>query len=96
MVGEEISHASGRVCFAPEKKLQRFICTMAGQLARMQLREGDYGLERIGSQSEEHFIGNIRSMCHDENRFDTVRHEVARFEYARTRLPISADERTIA
>jgi hypothetical protein len=76
--------------------LQRFICIIAGQLAEMQVPEGDIALDRTGSHTEENFIGKIRSICHGDNRFDTVRHRAVWFEYARARLSILGVERKSA
>ena len=38
------------------------------------------GLNRLGSNGIENYIGRIRSLCHENNRFDTILHNLARYE----------------
>jgi hypothetical protein len=60
------------------------------------LEQLDLGLDRIGSHTEENFIGRVRSTCHGNNRLDNVQHQVARFEFARSQLSVLGIERKIA
>jgi hypothetical protein len=82
--------------FVSRKKLQRFVCTLSAQLTGFFLEESDLGLDRIGFPTEENSIGSIRSICHGDNRLDNVQHQVARFEFARSRLSVLGVERKIA
>jgi hypothetical protein len=72
--------------FVSRKKLQRFVCALSSQLTGFLLEEPDLGLDRIGSQTEENFIGSVRSICLGDNRLDNVQHQVAQ---SRDDLPCS-------
>jgi hypothetical protein len=74
---------NGYVTFVSRKKLERFICTISGQLTGVALEDPDLGLDRIGSHIEENFIGNMRSICHGDDRIDNMKHQMARFKLAR-------------
>ena len=41
---------------------------------------GILGLNRIESHAIENYIGRIRSLCHKDNRFETILHNLARYE----------------
>jgi hypothetical protein len=56
----------------------------------------DLGLDRIGSQTEKTFIGNIYCICHGDHRFDNVTDQFARFARARAYLSELGIETRIA
>jgi hypothetical protein len=95
-VAQKRTSSNSYVTFVSKKKLQRFLCTLAGQYTGILLEDPNLGLDRIGSHTEENFIGNIRSICHCDNRIDNVEHQVARFELARSQLCGIGVERKIA
>lgn len=90
------SGESDFVTFAPENKLKRYICTLSGQIVGLHLDDPDLGIDRIGSHTEENFIGNVRTICHGDHRWCTVLHQLARFEVARSLLTTLGIERKIA
>jgi hypothetical protein len=51
------------VTFVSKKKLERFICTLFGQLTGTLLEDPELGLDRIECHTEENLIGNFRSIC---------------------------------
>jgi hypothetical protein len=83
------------VIFVLRKKLERFICTLSGQLTGILLEDPELGLDRIGSHTEEKLIGNIHSICNGDDRMDNVKRQVARFELARAKLAGLGVEKTI-
>jgi hypothetical protein len=87
-VAQKNNFNNGCMTFVSREKLQRFICTISGQLKGVALEDPDLLLDRIGSHTEENLIGNIRSICHGDNRIDNVEHQLARFELARSKLAL--------
>jgi hypothetical protein len=87
---------NGCLTFVSRKKLQRFVFTLATQLTGFLLEEPDLGLDRIGSHTEENFIGSVRAICHGDNRLDNVQHQVPRVEFARSQLSVLGIKRKIA
>jgi hypothetical protein len=83
------------VTFATENKIKRFVCTLFAQRAALGSGDVNLGLDRIGSHTEENYIGNIRRICHGDNRTVTVKHQVSRFEIARHVLQCYKIERKI-
>jgi hypothetical protein len=84
------------VTFVSRKKVFRCACTLSAQLAALSSQCKHLGLDRIGSHTEENYIGNIRRICHGDNRAGTVKHQVARFELARHLLTHFSIERQVA
>jgi hypothetical protein len=74
------------VTFVSRKKLESFVCTLSGQLTGILHEDSELRLDRIGSHTEENFIGKIRSIYYGDNRMNNVRLQVARFELARAKL----------
>jgi hypothetical protein len=93
---EKAGRYERHVTFASRAKLRRFICTLAAQLLALRSGNSNLGLDRIGSHTEENYIGNIRSICHGDNRAKTVRRQVSRFELSRRLLSELSIERHIA
>jgi hypothetical protein len=95
-VSQKRSGESNAVTFATESKLERFLCTLSGQLTGFLLNDPELGIDRIGSHTEENFIGHIRSIAHGDHRFGNVKHQVARFELARAKMCELGIERKVA
>jgi hypothetical protein len=47
------------VTFASRAKLRHFVCTLAAQLLSLRNDNSNLGLDRIGSDTEENYSGNI-------------------------------------
>jgi hypothetical protein len=58
-------------------KLRRFVCTLAAPLIALQSGNSICGFDRIGSHTVENYLGNIRSICHRDNRAVTVGRQVS-------------------
>jgi hypothetical protein len=84
------------VTFASRAKLRRFVCTLTAQLLSLRSGNSNLGLDRIGSHTEENYIGNIRSTCHGDNRPVTVSRQISRFELTCRLLSEPLIERHIA
>jgi hypothetical protein len=84
------------VTFTTQGKLGRFAFTFAAQLIALQSGNSNLGLDRIGSHTIENYIGNIRLICHGDNRAVTVERQVSRFELARHLFRNLCIERHIA
>jgi hypothetical protein len=95
-LAEKSSPGRTKVTFASKKKLQRFTCTLAAQYIALLTEDPSVGLDRIGSHTEENFIGNIRMICHGDNRVMTVRRMLSRLELARHLLSTISIERQVA
>jgi hypothetical protein len=96
LVTQKKAAGKAYVTFVSREKLERFICTLFGQLTGILLEDPELGLDRIGSHTEDNLIGDICSICHGDNRMDNVKQQVARFELARAKLAGIGVERKIA
>jgi hypothetical protein len=76
-LNEKISRENIKVTFASRKKLQRFVCTLGVQYVALLTGDLRLGLDRIGSHTEENYIGNIRMICDRDNRVAKVRRQLS-------------------
>ena len=69
------------VSMVTKDKIPRIINTLVAIIKEIEeCIDDNLGLSRLGSHPIENFIGRIRSLCHMDNRFETVLHNVARYE----------------
>ena len=69
------------VTFITKEKIPRILNTLTVLIKEIEESFDDnLGLSRLGSHPIENFIGRIRSLCHMDNRFETVLHNLARYE----------------
>jgi hypothetical protein len=84
------------VTFVSEGKIKRFACTLAAQHTALMSGGENLGLDRIGSHTEENYIGNIRRICRGDNRASFVKKQVSRFELSRHLISCMPLEKPIA
>lgn len=69
------------ISMVTKDKLPRIVNTLLVMIKEIEeSNDGTLGLNRLGSHVIENYIGRIRSLCHQDNRFETVLHNVARYE----------------
>lgn len=69
------------ISFITKDKIIRIINTLIVIIKEIiSSSDGKLGLNRLGSHTIENFIGRIRSLCHQDNRFETVLHNLSRYE----------------
>lgn len=80
-IGYRKSDNKPYVFFVSPTKIKRIILTLLGQMAVLLKKNPKFALDRAGSHVEENFIGTIRDLCDGDNRYSTILHNLARFEY---------------
>lgn len=69
------------ISFITMDKIIRIINTLDVLIKEIiEAKDDSLALSRLSSHPIENFIGRIRSLCHDDNRFCTILHNVARYE----------------
>ena len=69
------------ISFITMDKIIRIINTLVVLIKEICETNDDLlALSRLSSHPIENFIGRIRSLCHDDNRFCTILHNIARYE----------------
>ena len=71
-----------------EWKIIRIINTILTQIYAIESNNQTYALDRFGSHPTENFIGLIRLLCNNDNRFSTVLHNLSRYEIINRESPI--------
>ena len=69
------------VFFCPKHKIQRILNTLLVTINEIKNAKSIIGIYRLGSHCIENFIGRIRMLCRHDNRFNTVLHNLARYEF---------------
>ena len=69
------------VFFCPKHKIQRILNTLLVTIYEIKNSKTIIGIYRLGSHCIENFIGRIRMLCRHDNRFQTVLHNLARYEF---------------
>lgn len=69
------------ISFVSKNKIPRIINTLLVFLKEIaESTDDSLGLNRLGSHCIENFIGRIRCLCHMDNRFETILHNISRYE----------------
>jgi hypothetical protein len=74
---ERPNRLNQHVTFATCGKARRSVCTLVAQLITLQSGNSNLNLDYIGSHTVENYVGNIRLICHRDNRAVTVERQVS-------------------
>ena len=86
---KKVNNNSCYVWFLTDSKFPRILNTLLVLIKEILIHNEIIGLDRISSHVIENYIGKIKFLCHDDNRFNTILHNIARYEYVTHFSPIN-------
>ena len=70
-----------KVLWVSKHKLMRLIITILSQLYALNLKDSSMAFDRFSNQPTENFIGLIRMLCGGDDSFQTIVHNLSRYEF---------------
>lgn len=69
------------VVWVSKYKLMRLIVTILAQLYALSLNDDSVAFDHLSNQPTENFIGLIRMICNGDDSYQTIIHNLSRYEF---------------